>query len=224
MSYSDEVLLHARDFLMWNAGKHGHGRAKANKDWESYGRRKVPERLRADVHECWLGSIEAEHRKELEIQMSLERESEDQLGIDFSSATADEKAKLAAQRSDTIRRAFASCSEYRRNPTRFGDPVGSKLASMWFSNMAGPHRVKAFAFLLDRPNGAILEEIAAGIGVRENSISTQLTTMRDDLDLIEGPGPEIRNTSRDTPMGVWQVVPALRARYEAALTREGVDA
>jgi hypothetical protein len=107
---------------------------------------------------------------------------------------------------DTKRRAYEQLAAFRRNPTRRDDPIGSRVAADEFSVVAGPYRVKAYTFLLLRgERGAILEEIANTVGCRENSISTQLSTMRSKMDLLDGPGPELRLTTRNTKQGVWRV-------------------
>lgn len=81
MKFTEEVMQYALAFLMWNSGKHGHGRAKIEKDWSVYGYRRVPEQIRGDVYDCWLNAIETDRRAELAVQVEKEKLAESQLDI-----------------------------------------------------------------------------------------------------------------------------------------------
>ena len=106
----------------------------------------------------------------------------------------------------TIEQAMGLLLAWRPLPTRAGDPPASKRASIDWSAAAGPRRVKAYGYLLERGGtGAILEEIATELDCAENSISTQLSTMRDKLHLLSY-GPDLRYSSRQTHQGVWRTL------------------
>lgn len=118
-----------------------------------------------------------------------------------------EALKWTARAQLTKDQAMELLGEFRISPTRRNDPPASKLAAVWWAETAGQRRQCAYAFLLSRgEHGAILEEVAAALNCAENSISTQLTTMREKMRLLTH-GPEMRLSSRQTPQGVWRVAP-----------------